>query len=395
MEIKNIDPKKLIPYENNPRQNDQAVEAVKASIEEFGFKVPIVIDKNNVIVCGHTRQKAAIQLHLSTVPCVVADDLTDEQIRAFRLADNKTAELAEWDFDLLNEEIQNIFEIDMEEFGFELYDPFREHEEQAEKTQERVENILNLGLGVFPGEGYYDIPVIAPVTELPPIRQWIGFNYVLSDDDPEGKAVHFFIDDYQFERIWIVNAKKMYESTQAKPTSMTVGNQPNKSYSQDMNHRLNNGIALDSDSKFMKNYLTKGLHPIGKDCTLKRGAHDTVVNQLLKRAGVNMTYDQMSVGQLNAALKGTEFGMKAFGSFGANDSANPFIGGSQAGGREIIIVARTASTTKVIAGARKQQEFITGVDQKMRITGFKATNQTAYPQMGGAKPVVEMYVDMW
>lgn len=193
----------------------------------------------------------------------------------------------------------------------------------------------------------------------------------------------------------IVNAKKMYESTQAKPTSATVGNQPNKSYSQDMNHRLNNGIALDSDSKFMKNYLTKGLHPIGKDCTLKRGAHDTVVNQLLKQAGINQSYDRLSVSQLNAALKGTEFGMKAFGSFGANDSANPFIGGSQAGGREIIIVARTASTTKVIAGARKQQEFITGVGQKMRITGFKATNQTAYPQMGGAKPVVEMYVDMW
>lgn len=115
MLIKNIDPKKLIPYENNPRLNDQAVEAVKASIEEFGFKVPIVIDKDNVIVCGHTRQKAAIQLRMREVPCVVADDLTDEQIRAFRLADNKTAELAEWDFDLLNEEIQNIFEAEAAE----------------------------------------------------------------------------------------------------------------------------------------------------------------------------------------------------------------------------------------------------------------------------------------
>lgn len=205
MLIKNIDPKKLIPYENNPRINDQAVEAVKASIEEFGFKVPIVIDKDNVIVCGHTRQKAAIQLRMREVPCVVADDLTDEQIRAFRLADNKTAELAEWDFDLLNEEIQNIFEIDMGEFGFDIPDPFEEqeeHERQAEKTQERVENICNLGYGQFDGAGYYDIPRLKPVRSLPEIREWIGFNYVLSDNDPEGKAVHFFIDDYQFERVW-------------------------------------------------------------------------------------------------------------------------------------------------------------------------------------------------
>ncbi len=202
MTIKYINPKELIPYENNPRINDQAVEAVKASILEFGFKVPIVIDKENVIICGHTRQKAALELHMSEVPCTVADDLTDEQIRAFRLADNKTAELAEWDFDLLNDEIQNIFDIDMTEFGFDLYDPFEEHEMYQEKTQERVENILNLSKGFFPGEGYYEIPIIQPVKTLPKIREWIGFNYVLSDDNPEGKAVHFFIDDYQFERVW-------------------------------------------------------------------------------------------------------------------------------------------------------------------------------------------------
>ncbi len=193
----------------------------------------------------------------------------------------------------------------------------------------------------------------------------------------------------------IVNAKKMYESANAKPTRDTVGNQPNKSYSQDMNHRLNNDIPLDSDSKFMAKYLTQGLHPIGTPCTLKRGAHDTVVNQLLKKAGYNTTYDKMSVQQLNAALKGSEFSMKSFGSFGANDRVNPFIGGSQGGGREIIMIARTAGSTKVIAGARAQQEFITGIGQRAKITGFKATNQMAYPQMGGMKPVVEMYIDLW
>lgn len=83
----------LIPYSRNPRRNDEAVPMVMNSIKEFGFKVPIVIDKNNIIVCGHTRFKAALKLGLETVPCIVADDLSDEQIKAFRLADNKVSEL--------------------------------------------------------------------------------------------------------------------------------------------------------------------------------------------------------------------------------------------------------------------------------------------------------------
>lgn len=107
----------LIPYENNPRINDQAVDAVASSIKEFGFKVPIIIDKNNVIVAGHTRLKAAKKLGLDDVPVIVADDLTDEQIRAFRLADNKVGELAEWDFSKLEEELSGI-DLDMTVFGF-------------------------------------------------------------------------------------------------------------------------------------------------------------------------------------------------------------------------------------------------------------------------------------
>lgn len=108
----------LKAYENNPRKNDNAVEAVANSIREFGFKVPIVIDSNDVIVCGHTRLKAAIQLGMETVPCIIANDLTDEQIKAFRLADNKTNELAEWDFSVLQMELSEILDIDMTDFGF-------------------------------------------------------------------------------------------------------------------------------------------------------------------------------------------------------------------------------------------------------------------------------------
>lgn len=109
----------LREYEYNPRNNANAVEAVAESIKEFGFKVPIVIDADNVIVAGHTRVKAARLLGMDVVPCVIADDLSPEQIKAFRLADNKTAELAEWDFDLLDKELAELSEMDMTAFGFE------------------------------------------------------------------------------------------------------------------------------------------------------------------------------------------------------------------------------------------------------------------------------------
>lgn len=117
MEIHEVKVSKLIPYENNPRRNDDAVEPVANSIREFGFKVPIIIDRNNVIVAGHTRLKAALKLGLETVPVIVADDLTDEQVRAFRLADNKVGEIATWDYELLDSEIANLT-TDMSEYGF-------------------------------------------------------------------------------------------------------------------------------------------------------------------------------------------------------------------------------------------------------------------------------------
>ena len=109
------------PYEKNPRKNDNAVEYVANSIKSFGFKVPIVIDKNGVIVAGHTRYKASKKLGLEKVPCIIADDLTDEQIKAYRLADNKVSEKSEWDFDLLFDELSEIGElIDMSAFDFDI-----------------------------------------------------------------------------------------------------------------------------------------------------------------------------------------------------------------------------------------------------------------------------------
>ena len=129
----------LKPYENNPRKNEDAVEYVANSIKEFGIKQPIVIDKNNVIVAGHTRYLAAKQLKIKTFPCVMADDLTDEQIKAYRLADNKTGEMAGWDFPLLDLELADI-SINMEQFGLKQFDgnvdDFFENVEPVEKEEQ-------------------------------------------------------------------------------------------------------------------------------------------------------------------------------------------------------------------------------------------------------------------
>lgn len=118
MEVINKRVEELVPYENNPRINDDSVKYVAESIKRFGFKVPIIIDKNNVIVAGHTRLKAAKELCLEEVPCIVADDLNEEQVNAFRLADNKVGEFSQWDTDKLFEELSKIEELNMKDLGF-------------------------------------------------------------------------------------------------------------------------------------------------------------------------------------------------------------------------------------------------------------------------------------
>lgn len=144
----------LREYDNNPRKNEKAVDAVASSIKNFGFKVPIIIDKGNVVICGHTRILASKKLGLDEVPCVIADDLSEDQVKAFRLADNKTAELAEWDMDKLAEELQNI-DMDMLQFGFEdledslerdvLEDEFDENEELPTNAYAQKGDVFVLG----------------------------------------------------------------------------------------------------------------------------------------------------------------------------------------------------------------------------------------------------------
>lgn len=191
----------IIPYANNPRKNDKAVKYVVESIKQFGFRIPIVIDSEGVIVCGHTRAKAAKKLKMQQVPCVVADDLTEEQIRAFRVADNKVAEKSEWDFDILDLEIESLPDFDFESLGFE-FDMDDEPQEVKEKKNERLrtDEAYNLpACDLSRCEGFYQMPKLYGEDYIP--ENLIGFNYALTAKD-KSVGVHFYIDDYQFERIW-------------------------------------------------------------------------------------------------------------------------------------------------------------------------------------------------
>lgn len=142
--IKYLPIDKIKPYENNPRKNDEAVKYVAESIKQFGFKNPIILDKNNVIVAGHTRLKAAEELDIKEVPCIYADDLSEEQVKAFRLADNKVAEIASWDFGKLEEELADI-DIDMSEFGFDVKTGDEPTEIIEHDVPENVETRCKLG----------------------------------------------------------------------------------------------------------------------------------------------------------------------------------------------------------------------------------------------------------
>ena len=161
MQIINKRVDELRAYDKNPRRNDEAVEYVANSIREFGFKVPVVIDVNNTIVAGHTRVKAAVKLGMGEVPCIVADDLTPAQIKAFRLADNKVGELALWDWDLLSDEMEELDElgIDMSDFGFLSLDdddtPQEAPQDLSDEVKEVYEVIIECGSELEQESVYY------------------------------------------------------------------------------------------------------------------------------------------------------------------------------------------------------------------------------------------------
>ena len=201
MQIERVRIADIKEYELNAKEHPKKqIEHIKKSIREFGFNDPVAIDENGEIIEGHGRVQAMRELGETEIDCIRLSHLSPDQKRAYVLVHNKLTLETGFDPEKLKLELSEIT-LDMGDFGFELPGEMSLPDYKAE-TQEMKENILNLAVAQFAGVGEYDTPEIKPVYELPEIKEWIGFNYVLSDKNPEGKGVHFFIDDYQFERVW-------------------------------------------------------------------------------------------------------------------------------------------------------------------------------------------------
>ena len=204
IEMKKV--KDIIPYQNNPRNNGEAIDKVAASIKEFGFQQPIVVDRNNVVIVGHTRLAAAKQLKLISVPVVVADQLDAEQVKAYRLADNKVAEFSEWDDDKLIEELNGIFDLDMEEFGFDMDMSLDDSEPlEPKETDERDPSLQH---NVFENQDTMQFPIVnkwgipemdATDTVGDKMLRFMDWKEI---DHPEEYIAHFYYDDYKFISAW-------------------------------------------------------------------------------------------------------------------------------------------------------------------------------------------------
>ena len=202
----------LTPYANNARKHSaKQVNMLAESISEFGFVAPVLIDKNGHILAGHGRIEAAKQLGMEKVPCCYIEGLTEEQKKAYILADNRLQELSEWDMELVTSELEALdaadFNVDLT--GFSLDDIFDQTETAIDSyfgdERERTNNAYNLdNFDSNRAAGFYDMPILQACDYIP--DDLIGFNYALSSKEHE-KGIHFFIDDYQFERVWNNPAK--------------------------------------------------------------------------------------------------------------------------------------------------------------------------------------------
>ncbi|MBR1844258.1 MAG: DUF4417 domain-containing protein [Lachnospiraceae bacterium] len=200
-----VDINKLIPYKNNTKiHTDEQINKLAKSIEKFGFIKPIIIDNEYNVLCGHGGLLASKKLELKEVPVLFIDNLSEEEKRAYIIADNKLAE-SEWDKELLKVELNDlqIKGFDLSFTGFGIEDIVVDDMEMP-KVNERKRTCEKYNLSYFDKEkceGDYDIPIIKKVKTKP--KELMGFNYLLSDkSENKDKYIHFFLDDYQFERIW-------------------------------------------------------------------------------------------------------------------------------------------------------------------------------------------------
>ena len=209
MQIEYVDIDKLIPYAKNAKKHPQEqVEQIKQSISEFGFNDPLAIDEGNVLIEGHGRLMAAKELGYTELPCIRLTELTEQQKKAYILAHNKLTMNRGFDLDLLNQELTAIEDFDMADFGFDVPDLLEDDEDDGYYGDERERTYEEYNLDDFDGaraEGFYQMPIIEAQNAEP--DELISFNYVLSTKKRRC-GVHFYIDDYQFERIW--NSPQQY-----------------------------------------------------------------------------------------------------------------------------------------------------------------------------------------
>lgn len=209
--------KDLIPYSKNAKKHPaEQVRLIANSIREFGFQQPLVVDRNNVVVIGHGRLLAAKRLKIEEVPVVVADELSDEQIRALRLADNSVAE-SDWDLDRLMDDISDM-DINLDDFGLDKIiaelkedEPDAMDEEEEEEAEpepddreliEKRNALENQERRIFYADNYYGIPTMSATHTVPTDAQLLRFCDWAEVDDPENWIAHFYYDDFKFIQAW-------------------------------------------------------------------------------------------------------------------------------------------------------------------------------------------------
>ncbi len=192
----------LTPYEKNAKKHPKKqIEHIINSIKEFKMCDPIgVWGEKNIIVEGHGRFEACKKLGMKTIPCIRLDHLSEEQRKAYTLTHNKSAEGSEWDWDVLNSEIEELGDFDFEDFGFEFDFEVEEQTKPKKNERLRTDEAYNLPfVDLSRCEGKYEMPIIEGEEHIPDAL--IGFNYALTSKD-KSAGIHFYVDDYQFERIW-------------------------------------------------------------------------------------------------------------------------------------------------------------------------------------------------
>lgn len=200
MEIEIVSLQDIKPYEKNAKKHPKKqIQQIIESIQEFGNNDPIAIDENNVIIEGHGRYEALKELGFSNVECIRLGHLSEEQKKAYILIHNKLTMNSGFELDILNDELDSIFNIDMESFGFKV-DSFDDLDKEFGEERRRTGDAYNLcDFDNSRCAGFYEFPVLDPIDYIP--EELLGFNYMLNSDKKDC-CLHFFIDDYQFERVW-------------------------------------------------------------------------------------------------------------------------------------------------------------------------------------------------